>query len=80
MLPKPEFVRVKDKNSKGEYTVASYAVRDHHEVLKNKDAVDVTGRPLPPKPFVPHKGASKKSSAPAASQSTPEAPAESKEG
>lgn len=77
-MPKVEYVRVKDKNSRGEYTVASHAVRDHHEVI-NKDAVDPTGQPLPPKPFVP-KGAGKKSSAPAASQSTPEEPAESKEG
>lgn len=75
----PEFVRVKDKNSKHEYTVAVVGLRAHHEVI-DKPAVDSVGKPLPPKPFVPHKGAGKKSTAPSASQSTPEEPAESKEG
>lgn len=78
MLPKPEFVRVKDKNSRHEYTVATHAIREHHEVI-DKPAVDAVGQPLPAKPFVP-KGAGSRSTARSASQSTPEEPAESKEG
>lgn len=79
MLPKPVFVRVKDKNSRHEYTVAEQSLRAHHEVI-DKPAVDAVGQPLPAKPFVPHKGAGSKSTARSASQSTPEEPAESQEG
>jgi hypothetical protein len=79
MLPKPVFVRVKNKTSKHEYTIAEHSVTDAVELL-DKPAVDAVGQPLPPKPFVPHKGAGKKSSAPSASKTTPEEPAESQEG
>jgi len=44
----PEFVRVRDKDTGHEYSVVH--VQDHHEVLKDKKAVDANGRPYPAKP------------------------------
>ena len=79
-MPKPTFVRVKDKNSKHEYTVATVAVRAHHELI-DKPAVDPVGRPLPPKPHVSKGGTRRKSPAPVAPTIEPDAPAdEQKEG
>lgn len=49
----PEFVRVRDKDTKHEYSVVASAVDPAaHEVLKSKDAVHVDGTPLPMKPHV----------------------------
>lgn len=46
-----EWVRVKDKSTKHEYTVARESVDpEAHEVLK-KDAVDSAGAALPGKPY-----------------------------
>jgi hypothetical protein len=47
-----KWVRVKDKKTRHEYTVADVAVRDGEQVLDNKDAVDLQGNPLPGKPHL----------------------------
>lgn len=53
-----EPVRVKDKQTKAEFTRARSAVRpDRHEIL-DKDAVDRYGRWLPAKPHVAKGGTS----------------------
>lgn len=50
-----EWVRIKDKDTKHESTVARMSVRpDQHEIL-DKDATDGNGLPLPAKPYI-HKG------------------------
>ena len=67
-----EWVRVKDKSTKHEYTVARESVdSEAHDILKDKDAVDSSGVPLPGKPYVSkgessstgHKAAEKEGSA-----------------
>ena len=55
----PEFVRVKDKASRHEFTIDKINVVDGLEII-DKPAVDPRGNPLPAKPSVPVK-----SSAPA---------------
>lgn len=47
-----EWVRVRDDRTDHEYTVsrAEADMDKHLEILDDKDAVDVNGRPLPPKP------------------------------
>lgn len=48
-----EWIRVKDTGTKHEFTVARESfVKDAMEELKNKDAVDEAGNPLPAKPHV----------------------------
>ncbi len=47
-----EWVRIKDKDTKHESTVARMSVRpDQHEIL-DKDAADANGNPLPNKPYI----------------------------
>lgn len=47
----PKFVRVRDKVTGHQFTIAEAAVRDDkHDVLKDKDAVNKQGKPLPAKP------------------------------
>lgn len=47
-----DFVRVKDKTTDHEYTLAAESVNpDLHDVL-NKRATDAGGRPLPAKPHI----------------------------
>jgi len=47
-----EWVRVKNKLTKHETTIAKVSVRpDRDEILKNKDATDRLGNPLPAKPY-----------------------------
>ena len=52
MAEEIEWVRVRDKNTKHESTIARMSVRpDRHEILK-KDATDRLGNPLPNKPYI----------------------------
>lgn len=50
----PDFVRVKDKASRHEFTIDAINVVDGLEVI-DKPAVDPRGNPLPAKPSVPVK-------------------------
>lgn len=51
-----EFVRVRDKSTRHEYTIPGGAFReDAHELVtrKSAQATDSTGRPLPAKYYIP---------------------------
>lgn len=74
----PEFVRVKDRDTKHEYSVVASAYDENvHELLK-KDAVHTDGTALPPKHYVDPKSLSSKTSgsspasAPSGQKATPE--------
>lgn len=46
----PDYVRVKDKSTKHEYSVVASAFdADVHELLEAKEAAHCDGTPLPPK-------------------------------
>lgn len=45
----PEFVRVKDKATKHEYSVVASTVDPDHQEVLEKDATNPDGTPLPPK-------------------------------
>jgi hypothetical protein len=75
-MPKPEFVRVKTDG--GEITVTKANAKRHKFEVLDKDAVDATGQPLPPKPRT-SKGGRRTSSAPVTPTTTePAAPADNK--
>ena len=73
----PKFVRVRDESTGHEFTTAR--VVKGLEVLEDKPAVDVDGRPLPAKPRVAPGDAAKSAKADESSAST-DKPAERNDG
>lgn len=52
-----DWVRVKDKSTRHEYTVG-VVDPDAHDILDKKEAADIYGNPLPAKPYVSKSAAS----------------------